>query len=798
MSITSGLTPVRRYANGGMSEEEQFKQAMRAQVIAKLEERLNIKIPRGSEEAEDALINSIIGSATDLPISKRGDEFTYGDNDGFSFYINPEEKGAGVRFNKRFAQGGIATYANGGETNSGFLDRISLRKTAEGSGANARDFTDIIFDPTDPVDYFVLGLMAFPPAGIAAKLIQAGVKGNKLRNTLKKVEAAKGLTLGPTRSSITGKAGQMAIRNELADLVTTNNRGIENIGPVELYSDEALAEIREDPSITKKGGIGELVEMGSDIKDIYNAVQDPETREYMIDDMKSGIKNFFSDDIPEDALDQATEDLDVANAEEKELTKKERGINALAAFIENSSSQDEYTGTEGFMIEGSSISTPEITRYMGGGSANSSGGGSSGGGGGMDFMKLLSSFGGKDEENESTQGFNIASAYINTPEIKKGDPEALRDVKEDFDKFKTDVKSNYINFAGGGIANIDPMMMAGGGIAKFADGSGKKGVVKGSIKYLKDKVDKAKDALNKAKKTDTKKKPDTKKKKTKKKETNAFLPPEIAYLGSRGKEILNKIPAMQNPKRLAGRTALYGTIGALGAKALFGGDATETPEDKAKRLAKEAQDKLDAELKERQEAREGLTSVADIHYARSLERAQAAGRSEPTFMDYLASFPGSYMEKVEKDPEFAQQMMAGFAAMGKTTEGYAPRNAFTDFTQGVQEERIRQDEGTPDQLKMMEILAAKPELLDAFKKYSRSVKPLTATELETEMMAVDRQIRKVIYGIKSKVGDKIYRKPVMDGDPLGMPITLPALYQMFLDAGENYEAVLQQVQGDAS
>jgi len=130
-------------------------------------------------------------------------------------------------------------YANGGETNSGILDRISLRKTAEGSGWNARDFTDIIFDPTDPVDYFVLGLMAFPPAGIAAKLIQAGIKGNKLRTTLKKVEAAKGLTLGPTRSSITGKAGQMALRNELADLVTTNNRGIENIGPIELYSDEA-------------------------------------------------------------------------------------------------------------------------------------------------------------------------------------------------------------------------------------------------------------------------------------------------------------------------------------------------------------------------------------------------------------------------------------------------------------------------------------------------------------------------------------------------------------------------------
>ena len=60
MSITSGLAPIRNYANGGMSEEEQFKEAMKSQVIAKIEERLGIEIPRGSKESEDALINSII------------------------------------------------------------------------------------------------------------------------------------------------------------------------------------------------------------------------------------------------------------------------------------------------------------------------------------------------------------------------------------------------------------------------------------------------------------------------------------------------------------------------------------------------------------------------------------------------------------------------------------------------------------------------------------------------------------------------------------------------------------------
>jgi hypothetical protein len=61
----------------------------------------------------------------------------------------------------------------GGDADSNF---INWRRTAEGSGANLRDFTDLIFDPTDPVDYAVAGLMFFPPAAIAAKLIQMGAK----------------------------------------------------------------------------------------------------------------------------------------------------------------------------------------------------------------------------------------------------------------------------------------------------------------------------------------------------------------------------------------------------------------------------------------------------------------------------------------------------------------------------------------------------------------------------------------------------------------------------------------------
>ena len=67
--------------------------------------------------------------------------------------------------------------------------------------------------------------------------------------------------------------------------------------------------------------------------------------------------------------------------------------------------------------------------------------------------------------------------------------------------------------------------------------------------------------------------------------------------------------------------------------------------------------------------------MKDIHYARSLERAQEAGRTEPTFVDYVASFPATYTEKLGKDPEFAKQMMAGFTAMMNQQKVLLTRNA---------------------------------------------------------------------------------------------------------------------------
>ena len=139
--------------------------------------------------------------------------------------------------------------------------------------------------------------------------------------------------------------------------------------------------------------------------------------------------------------------------------------------------------------------------------------------------------------------------------------------------------------------------------------------------------------------------------------------------------------------------------------------------------------------------------------------------------------------------------MAGFLAMMKPTEGFVPRNAFVDFGEASMAERARQEGEIPDQLKLMQEFERNPELLDAYKKYSRSAKPLTATELETEMMAVERMLKRSIYGEGYKDKDKIYSKPATEGDSLGLPISPSALYQMYLDAGENLSVVREQVTG---
>ena len=322
------------------------------------------------------------------------------------------------------------------------------------------------------------------------------------------------------------------------------------------------------------------------------------------------------------------------------------------------------------------------------------------------------------------------------------------------------------------------MRMADGGIAQFADG-GRVAALKAGIKALVKKV-------TPKKKTKTKKKTDKEKETAISKdapEGDSFIPPEVAYLAGKGKEILGKIPAMQNPKRLATRTALYGTPLAMGVSALLPDKPPIIPPTGGADGGGD-KDVLDGE------------SLKDIHYARSMARAQEAGRDKPTFMDYVASFPGSYTDKLSKDPEFAQQMMAGFVAMMTPTEGIVERSGFADFAGGVMAEQARQEGEVPDQIKLIEAVSENPELLEAYKGFQKATKPQTFEELQNAAKLIEGEIKESLY---KKAGSK---KPVLrkGSQAIGKPEPLNAftLYEMFEKEGGDSAAlakVIAQVEG---
>ena len=224
----------------------------------------------------------------------------------------PDLTGDGKVTQKDILRGrGIEGFAEGGDADSRF---INMQRTAEDSGANLRDFTDFIFDPTDPVDYALLPLLAFPPAAIAARLIKMGLKGKKLATSLKKVEklkeaektngakltdlvkgnasptelvaAANGLILGPTRQGVLGAAGQMTARNEVADLIPHDKSGVPLIGdkkykenitkmPItgkELYSYEARDELKKNPNMYREEGLPGLIDFAKEVPSMVSEI----------------------------------------------------------------------------------------------------------------------------------------------------------------------------------------------------------------------------------------------------------------------------------------------------------------------------------------------------------------------------------------------------------------------------------------------------------------------------------------------------------------------------------------------
>tara|TARA_R100001440_G_scaffold30081_1_gene48381 strand:+ start:361 stop:1965 length:1605 start_codon:yes stop_codon:yes gene_type:complete len=314
------------------------------------------------------------------------------------------------------------------------------------------------------------------------------------------------------------------------------------------------------------------------------------------------------------------------------------------------------------------------------------------------------------------------------------------------------------------------MRMADGGIAQLAKG-GKVEALKSGIKALAKKV-------TPKKKTKTKKKTDKEKETAISKEApegDSFIPPELTYLTGKGKEILGKIPAMQNPKRLAARTALYGTPLAMGVSALLPDEETTDPN--LGRIADGGGDKdvLDAD-----------SSLREFNYAKALERAQAAGRTEPTFVDYVASFPASYTDKLGKDPEFAKQMMAGFVAMMTPTEGIVERSGLADFAGGVMAEQARQEGEIPDQLRLIQEIKENPEILKAMRQLSTATTPADPVADAQAAQAVEDQVLNILYDNKPKKEDKVY-------DLSGNPIDKNILLQMYRDANGDYSEIIRQV-----
>ena len=86
---------------------------------------------------------------------------------------------------------GIGPMKLRGGGDPGALSDFTLSLTKDDDKFNLRDITDFFFDPSDPLDYATLGLLAFPPAFAAARLAKMGVGAKKAAEQVSKMQAAK-------------------------------------------------------------------------------------------------------------------------------------------------------------------------------------------------------------------------------------------------------------------------------------------------------------------------------------------------------------------------------------------------------------------------------------------------------------------------------------------------------------------------------------------------------------------------------------------------------------------------------
>jgi len=184
------------------------------------------------------------------------------------------------------------------------------------------------------------------------------------------------------------------------------------------------------------------------------------------------------------------------------------------------------------------------------------------------------------------------------------------------------------------------------------------------------------------------------------------------------------------------------------------------------------------------------SSLRDFNYAKALERAQAAGRTKPTFVDYVASFPASYTDKLGRDPEFAKQMMAGFVAMMTPSEGIVERSGLADFAGGVMAEQARQEGEVPDQIKLLEAIQKNPEILKAMRQLNAEASdPMADANAIAQLKTL---LLKDLYGEDAYEDDDV----ILDSST-GRELTDLELLQMYKDSGGNYNTVRANIMAKA-
>ena len=574
----------------------------------------------------------------------------------------PDLTGDGKVTQKDILKGrGIEGFAEGGDADKRFMN---LQRTAEGSGANLRDFTNLVFDPTDPVDYAIAGLMVFPPAAIAARLIKLGVKGNKLKNKMKKVEvmkdaqrsmgkkakdlfttnpidnmaAANGLVLGGTRTGKYGlsAAGQLGVRNELADMATTNERSISRIGPAELYSYEARDQIRENPSLVKKGGIGEYVEIGSDL---YDIVKDPEGRELLAEVVKESLPsmpNVFGT-VDDEILNRR--DGGIASFKTGGLAKGAKNI--LKKTKEKIKLKKDGTPDKRYQPK---TKTPDKPKSSG--------------------TKI----------NEK-----VAQAKPKqTPAQKKAAAERKRQA--------TNKKAAQQRQA-----DIDAKAKANADARRKAD----------TDEFNQSRQQTPATKVDDAATGGTPK-------------TGGGVPETPMTTGNTLRN--NIITRNPIPSTIAG-----GLIAAGMGFNPFEGDGSEEDRPGVKDVTI-----TDSPFDFNNSG--GNTTLVDTDptaWAQIMKDRIVNDRgiplddkgnftTKPKFMDYLKSLPGAYADKVQRDPDFAKKMMAGFLNMMKPVEGYVPINSAVAFGEGYLGEETRQADMLPADAKMLKFLQANPDLYDKY------------------------------------------------------------------------------------